>query len=92
MNGFERRTLNSFVAGAGLGLLAGLLCASRSGKGIRDQLQRGADDGLAYLREEAGKVRAHADSWRSRLRTYFCRSTGPDGSMTICAEGMKTDV
>ena len=73
MNTFERRTLNSFMVGAGLGLLAGLLWAPRLGKDIREQLQRGADDGLAYLREEAGKVRANADSWLSRLQSFFCR-------------------
>ena len=78
MNGFERRTLSSFVVGAGLGLLAGLLWAPRPGKDIREQLQRGADDDVAYLREEAGKVRASADSWLSRLQTFFCRSARPD--------------
>jgi gas vesicle protein len=69
--------VNFFIIGAGLGLLAGLLWAPRPGKDTREQLQRGADDGLAYLREEAEKVRANADSWWARLQSFVCRSAGP---------------
>ena len=76
----ERRIVNSFMIGAGFGLLAGLLWAPKPGKETRDQFQRGADDGLAYLREEAERVRANADSWLTRLKSLFCgsRTSRPD--------------
>ena len=80
MSTLERRIVNSFMIGAGFGLLAGVLWAPKPGKETREQLQRGADDGLAYLREEAEKVRANSDSWLTRLQSFFSgsRSSGPD--------------
>jgi gas vesicle protein len=80
MSTLERRIANSFLIGAGFGLLAGLLWAPKPGKETRDRLQRGADDGLAYLREEAERVRADSDSWLNRLQSLFCgsRTSRPD--------------
>ena len=65
------RLVNSFVVGVGLGLLVGLFWAPRGGKETRDKLRQGADEGLAYLREEVDKIRGN--SWLARLGTLFCR-------------------
>jgi gas vesicle protein len=70
----DNRMVNSFMIGVGLGLLAGVLWAPRPGKETRNELLRGADDGLTYLREESDKIRKTTDSWVTRLQGFFCRS------------------
>jgi gas vesicle protein len=59
------------VIGLGLGLLAGLLWAPRRGHDMREELRRGADRGLGYLNEEAGKLRAEAGHWFRKGRDRF---------------------
>jgi len=59
------------VVGIGLGLLAGLLWAPRAGHEMRDELRRGADDGLKFLNQEGNKVRAGADRWFGKISEYF---------------------
>jgi len=67
----DSRLVNSFMVGVGLGLLVGLFWAPRGGRETRDKLRQGADEGLAYLREEVDKAREN--SWLARLGSLFCR-------------------
>jgi len=55
--------LSYLVIGVGLGLIAGLLWAPRAGTEMRQQMRRGANDGLDYLTTEAEKFGAGADRW-----------------------------
>ena len=55
--------LSYLVIGVGLGLIAGLLWAPRAGPEMRQQMRRGANDGLDYLAAEAEKIGAGADRW-----------------------------
>lgn len=55
--------LSYLVIGVGLGLIAGLLWAPRAGTEMRQQMRRGANDGLDYLATEAEKFAAGADRW-----------------------------
>ena len=59
------------IIGVGLGLLAGLLWAPHAGKETRDELRRGADEGLDILTKEAEKVGAGAGRWFARVEEYF---------------------
>jgi len=59
------------VIGIGLGLLAGFLWAPRPGKEIREELRRGADDGLDYLNKETENIRAGAEHWFAKIRERF---------------------
>ena len=51
----DNRLIPCFIVGVGLGLLVGLFWAPRVGKETRDKLRHGADEGLAYLRQEAAR-------------------------------------
>lgn len=59
------------IIGVGLGLLAGFLWAPRAGKEMRDDLRRGADEGLNVLTKEAEKLRAGAGRWFAGIEDYF---------------------
>jgi gas vesicle protein len=61
------------LIGVSLGVLAGFLWAPRAGKQMRDELHRGANDGLDFLSEEAEKVRAGTDRWLGKIKERFVR-------------------
>src|SRR6266404_1843426 len=69
-----------FVIGVGLGLIAGLLCAPRPGREMRDELRRGALDGLDYVSEEAEKARAGADRWVGKIKNNLFRGGNRAGN------------
>ena len=71
-----------FVIGVGLGLIAGLLCAPRPGREMRDELRRGALDGLDYMSEEAEKARAGADRWVGKIKNNLFRRRESGGEST----------
>ena len=58
-----------FVIGVGLGIMAGLLCAPRPGRETRDELRRGALDGLDHMSAEAAKARAGAGRWLGKMKS-----------------------
>ena len=67
----ERDSSNSFVwfvAGMGLGALAGLLYAPRSGTETRDVLRARAEEGRDYMRSRAREARDQASEWVDRGR------------------------
>jgi gas vesicle protein len=65
------RDSNSFVwflAGLGLGALAGVLYAPRSGSETREQLRARAEEGREYMRSRAREVKDQASQWADRGR------------------------
>ena len=57
-----------FLAGLGLGALAGVLYAPRSGAETRDQLLARAEEGREYMRDRAREAREQAHQWADRGR------------------------
>jgi gas vesicle protein len=55
-----------FLAGLGLGALAGVLYAPRSGRETREQILHSAEEGREWARERARDVREHANDWVER--------------------------
>ena len=67
----DRDSNNSFVwfvAGMGLGALAGLLYAPRAGTETRDVLRARAEEGRDYMRSRAREARDQASEWVDRGR------------------------
>jgi len=65
------RDSNSFVwflAGLGLGALAGVLYAPRSGAETREALRARAEEGRDYVRGRAQEAREQAQGWADRGR------------------------
>jgi gas vesicle protein len=73
-----------FIIGVGLGVIAGLLCAPRPGRETRDELRRGALDGLDYVSDEATKARASAERWLGKMKNNLFR--GRDSGAGSTAE------
>lgn len=53
--------ISDFVIGFGIGLLAGLLLAPRSGEETRKEVRRRTGEGVDYLIQQAEKLRESAD-------------------------------
>ena len=57
-----------FLAGLGLGALAGVLYAPRSGAETREALRARAEEGRDYVRGRAREAREQAQGWADRGR------------------------
>jgi gas vesicle protein len=57
-----------FLAGLGLGALAGVLYAPRSGSETRDVLLSKAEEGRNFVRERANEARDQASRWVDKGR------------------------
>jgi len=57
-----------FLAGLGLGALAGVLYAPRSGSETREALRARAEEGRDYVRNRAREARDQASQWADRGR------------------------
>ncbi|HZC22963.1 MAG TPA: YtxH domain-containing protein, partial [Candidatus Binatia bacterium] len=57
-----------FLAGLGLGALAGVLYAPRSGSETREALRARADEGREYVRNRAREAREQANEWADKGR------------------------
>lgn len=57
-----------FLAGLGLGALAGVLYAPRSGAETREVLRARAEEGKEYVRGRAREAREQAQQWADRGR------------------------
>ncbi len=57
-----------FLAGLGLGALAGVLYAPRSGAETREVLRARAEEGRDYVRNRAREAREQAEQWAGRGR------------------------
>ena len=57
-----------FLAGLGLGAVAGVLYAPRSGNETREALRSRAEEGRDYVKTRARDVRSQAEQWVDRGR------------------------
>jgi gas vesicle protein len=57
-----------FLAGLGVGAVAGVLYAPRSGNETREALLSKAEEGREYVRRRANDARSHANEWVDRGR------------------------
>src|SRR5437879_8328204 len=57
-----------FLAGLGLGTLAGVLYAPRSGNETREALRSKAEEGREYMRHRATDAKSQANDWVDRGR------------------------
>jgi len=57
-----------FVAGLGIGAIAGVLYAPRSGSETREALRSRAEEGTNYVRDRAREAREQASGWADRGR------------------------
>jgi gas vesicle protein len=57
-----------FLAGLGLGALAGVLYAPRAGSETREALRQRAEEGREYVRNRARDARDQASQWADRGR------------------------
>jgi gas vesicle protein len=57
-----------FLAGLGLGALAGVLYAPRSGTETREQIRAKAEEGREYMRQRAREVKDQASQWADKGR------------------------
>ncbi len=55
-----------FLAGLGLGALAGVLYAPRSGSETREAIRARAEEGREYVRSRAREAREQAEQWADR--------------------------
>ena len=59
-----------FLAGLGLGAMAGVLYAPRSGSETREALRSRAEEGREYVRNRAREAREQAGHWVDRGRNH----------------------
>jgi len=57
-----------FLAGLGIGAIAGVLYAPRSGDETRQALRSRAEEGREFVRERARQAREQASGWADRGR------------------------
>ena len=57
-----------FLAGVGIGAVAGVLYAPRSGDETREALRSKAEDGREFVRDRAKQAREQAANWADRGR------------------------
>ncbi|HXW89258.1 MAG TPA: YtxH domain-containing protein [Terriglobales bacterium] len=67
----DGNTLLWFMAGLGLGVIAGVLYAPRSGSETREALRSKAEEGRDFMRERARQAREQAGEWAERGREVF---------------------
>jgi gas vesicle protein len=68
MSDRDSNTFVWFLAGLGLGALAGVLYAPRSGAETREVLRSRAEEGRDYVRSRAREAREQAEQWAGRGR------------------------
>jgi gas vesicle protein len=68
MSDRDSNSFGWFLAGLGLGALAGVLYAPRSGSETRDVLRARAEEGRDYVRNRAREARDQASQWADRGR------------------------
>lgn len=57
-----------FLAGLGLGAIAGILYAPRAGSETREALRSKAEEGREFVRDRARQAREQASGWADRGR------------------------
>jgi gas vesicle protein len=68
MSDRDSNSLLWFLAGLGIGAVAGVLYAPRSGDETRQALRTKAEDGREFVRDRARQAREQANTWADRGR------------------------
>jgi gas vesicle protein len=68
MSDRDSNTFVWFLAGLGLGALAGVLYAPRSGAETREVLRARAEEGRDYVRNRAREAKEQAEQWAGKGR------------------------
>ena len=68
MSNNDSNSFGWFLAGLGLGALAGILYAPRSGDETREVLRAKAEEGREYMRKTARDAKDQASQWADRGR------------------------
>jgi gas vesicle protein len=68
MSDRDGNSLVWFLAGLGLGAVAGILYAPRAGSETREALRSKAEEGRDFMRERARQAREQANDWADRGR------------------------
>ena len=68
MSDSNSNTFLWFLAGLGVGAVAGVLYAPRSGNETREVLRTKAEEGREYVRDRARTARSQANDWVDRGR------------------------
>jgi gas vesicle protein len=63
------------LIGIGIGMIAGVLLAPRSGEEIRQGVRRRANEGLDYLNQQADKVRDGAEKVLTQSKEWIARQS-----------------
>jgi gas vesicle protein len=68
MSDHDSSSFGWFLAGLGLGALAGILYAPRSGDETREAIRAKAEEGREYMRTRARDAKEQASQWADRGR------------------------
>jgi gas vesicle protein len=71
----EFSSIPYLLIGIGIGMIAGVLLAPRSGEEIRQDVRRRANEGLDYLNQRADKVRQGTEKAVSRGKEWIARQS-----------------
>ena len=63
------------LIGIGIGMVAGLLLAPRSGEEMREDIRRRTHEGMDYLNQQADKLRDGAEKVVSKGKEWIGRSS-----------------
>jgi gas vesicle protein len=63
------------LIGIGIGMIAGLLLAPRSGEEIREDIRRRTNEGADYLNQQAEKLRDGAEKAVSKSKEWIARQS-----------------
>jgi gas vesicle protein len=74
--------VSELIVGIGIGLLAGLLWAPRSGEDTRKEVRRRTSEGLDYLNQQAEKLREGADKMVAMTKEWMGRQKASTQSQT----------
>jgi gas vesicle protein len=75
---FRNDEFSSFpylLIGIGIGMVAGLLLAPRSGEDMREDIRRRTHEGMDYLNQQADKLRDGAEKVVSKGKEWIGRSS-----------------
>jgi gas vesicle protein len=75
---FRNDEFSSFpylLIGIGIGMVAGLLLAPRSGEEIREDIRRRTNEGVDYLNQRADKLRAGAEKVVTKGKEWIGRQS-----------------
>jgi hypothetical protein len=70
--------ISELMIGIGLGLLAGLLWASRADEDTRKEVRRRTNEGVGYLNQQAERLRGGADKFVAAAKQWI-RGYGDPG-------------